>query len=147
MARALLAASNYQDVLSILEDKDGITDGFSLNAVFVTGSDVKMYNIEICPGKRNERIQSEVDILPISPGSCYIHCNKYERIDAPQLKRSRLSSTHRMNAIQRHPKPDNIDVVKNVLSDQSDTEYAVFRMGDKSGDRVCTAAVGKSESV
>ncbi|ODN00693.1 hypothetical protein Ocin01_05995 [Orchesella cincta] len=51
------------------------------------------------------------------------------------------SSVHRHKAIGRHLTPTNIDKVKEILSDQSDNEYPVFRCGKKQ-DYVKTVAVG-----
>jgi hypothetical protein len=49
---------------------------------------------------------------------------------------------HRHEAIQRHPKPETVEIVKNILSDRSDPTFAVFRLGDKEPDLTVTVAVG-----
>jgi len=57
------------------------------------------------------------------------------------------SSTHRHKAISKHLKPNTIEKVKEVLSDESDADYPVFRTGATSKnkpDYVKTVAVGKS---
>lgn len=52
------------------------------------------------------------------------------------------SSTHRMEAIQKHGPPKNSQDVINILSDQTDNEYRVFQeFGPQ--DYVKTIAVGR----
>lgn len=55
------------------------------------------------------------------------------------------SSTHRHKAIGRHMPPSNMEQVKSILSDQTDSVFPVFRSGNKE-DYVKTVAVGKNKN-
>jgi hypothetical protein len=80
IARALLAASNLEEVMDILKNKgDGISDGFSLNAHFAKcgSQDPLMYNIEVCPNPDPDGDESLTNLVTIARGETYVHCNKY----------------------------------------------------------------------
>ncbi|OXA46807.1 uncharacterized protein LOC110855867 [Folsomia candida] len=143
IARSLLKAGTLEEVVTLMKDKGtGIADGFSLNACFAkTPSGVPLlYNIEVCPN--NDGDESEVNVLEIQHGGTYAHCNRYLRIQTTELPKASRSSVHRHKAIEKHPKPETLSVVREILSDRSDPDYPIFRNGDKLPDVVVTVAVG-----
>lgn len=67
---------------------------------------------------------------------------RYLRIQTTELPKASRSSVHRHKAIEKHPKPETLSVVREILSDRSDPDYPIFRNGDKLPDVVVTVAVG-----
>ena len=77
LARALLAATNFVEVVDILRDYGaGAADGFSVNISFAKqeGSPV-MHNVEVGPSK-DDRPESELSVLTLTHGDFHAHCNK-----------------------------------------------------------------------
>jgi hypothetical protein len=79
LARAILKASNFAQVLDILRDVGcGSGDGFSLNIHFAKqeGAPV-MHNVEISPpDAKDSKKESELSVLTLTHGDVHTHCNK-----------------------------------------------------------------------
>lgn len=67
--------------------------------------------------------------------------SRYLRIQPPELKKAHLSSAHRHRTVDKYPKPERRTIIEDILSDQSDPEYSIFRTKDIIS--VVTVAVGK----
>jgi len=86
--------------------------------------------------------ESRLNVFEVAEDETYVHCNKFLRLEDAESPRATISSTRRHAAVNRHPKPERIEVVKEILSDRSDTDYSIFRRGDGPSDSVVTVAVG-----
>jgi hypothetical protein len=128
ITRALLAAKNTEEVLSILKDTGvGTSDGLSLNFVFANKKEGPVAgNIEVAPNQTGG-LESEISVHWVEKGSSYVHCNRYLRLKQPEVKS--FSSTHRHAAIAKLPEPNCLEGVKRILSDQSDYSFPIYRVG------------------
>lgn len=68
---------------------------------------------------------------------------RYLRLPTPQLEKAAVRSGHRHRAIEKHPSPDTGEVVRDVLSDRTDPDFPVYRMGEKSTDAGITVVTGE----
>jgi hypothetical protein len=76
--RALLAAHNLEEMLTILRDSGtGTSDGFGINLiVYKDEGKSEFYNIEVAPNQNRADLESSVDVHKINEVSLYAHCNK-----------------------------------------------------------------------
>ncbi|XP_054012976.1 beta-alanyl-dopamine/carcinine hydrolase [Hylaeus anthracinus] len=143
ITRGLLAAENYLQAQQILKnDGFGAAEGFSVNMTFLTQQGDRMFhNAEIGPCKIDDT-QSQLNILTIGPGENTAHCNKYLRLNIPEVQGIIIdSSVKRMETICKHPPAKSREDVANILSDQTDNEYRVYQE-IKPDDYVKTIATG-----
>lgn len=143
LTRALLAAENFAQAQEILRDSGcGAGDAVSINMTFLNQEGDRLFhNAEVGPavGAANE---SPLSIFTASPGEHIFHCNKYLRLQIPEVGGEIMtSSDHRHATMKCFPHPASRKDVTNILGDQSDKEYAIFQeSGDD--DYVKTVAVG-----
>jgi hypothetical protein len=96
-----------------------------------------MYNIEVGPGN-SATSESLLDVLTLQKGDTLAHCNRYLRLKIPENVYA--TNIHRHRAIQRHATPTDANMVKNILSDQSDPIFPIFRTENQEDTK--TVAVG-----
>ncbi|XP_015438251.1 PREDICTED: uncharacterized protein LOC107193354 [Dufourea novaeangliae] len=143
LSRALLTADNYAQAQQILRnDGFGAAEGFSVNMTFLMEEGERLFhNIEIGPCE-NDATQSRLNILTVGPGENAFHCNKYLRLEIPEVEGLIIdSSVRRMEMICKHPVPKSRQDVQNILSDQTDDQYRVYQEINKD-DHVKTIATG-----
>ncbi|XP_067002948.1 beta-alanyl-dopamine/carcinine hydrolase [Anabrus simplex] len=143
LTRAMLGAENMVQVQQILRDKGcGAAEGFSINMTFLRQEGDRLFhNAEVSPAA-DGAMESGLSILTASPGEFFVHCNKYLRLQTPEIGGCIMeSSNHRHATMSKMPVPLNRKDVINMLGDQSDPEYMVFR-DSKRGEYVKTVAVG-----
>ncbi|XP_006819492.1 beta-alanyl-dopamine/carcinine hydrolase-like [Saccoglossus kowalevskii] len=135
ITRALLSATNIDDAVHIMEQLPGVASGFNINVGCIGKGDdsARLYSIEIahCP------TGSKVDVQEYT-GFDY-HVNMYKRIDT--LHYVDDSSIHRMRRIDEMPTPSNITDILNIMSDEKDVLYPIFRNGNPP-DSYVTASIG-----
>ncbi|PSN46475.1 hypothetical protein C0J52_06877 [Blattella germanica] len=131
MPRALLSAKNLVQAQEILRDSGGgCGDGFSVNMTFLNQEGNRLFhNAEVSPVEDGNN-ESELAIFTTSPGEHAIHCNIYLRLNVPEVEETMTSSRHRHASLGSFPKPKCRKDVINMLGDQSDKEYPVFRQTD-----------------
>jgi hypothetical protein len=72
---------------------------------------------------------------------------RFVRLQIPELPGIAWeSSLSRHKAIGKHLKPNSLERIKEILSDQSDPQYSIYRVGGKP-DYCKTVAVGKSWTI
>ncbi|XP_078042397.1 C45 family peptidase tan [Augochlora pura] len=143
LTRALLSAENYVEAQQILKNEGcGAAEGFSVNMTFITQEgDRVFHNVEVGPCE-TDSTQSQLNILSISPGEFTFHCNKYLRLNVPEVSGLIIdSSDRRMEIICKHPPPKNRQNVIDILSDQTTNDYRVYQDINKD-DPVKTIATG-----
>ncbi|XP_012279242.1 uncharacterized protein LOC105699095 [Orussus abietinus] len=143
LARSLLGVENFEQAQETLRnDGCGAAEGFSVNLTFLyQEGDRLFHNIEVGPPEE-EASQSRLDILTAKPGENLFHCNKYLRLQVPEVDGLIIdSSVWRMAAICRHSLPKSREDVINILSDQTDDKFRVFQE-IQPDDYVKTIAVG-----
>ncbi|XP_069701200.1 beta-alanyl-dopamine/carcinine hydrolase-like [Periplaneta americana] len=131
LLRAMLAAKNLSQVQQILLDTGcGAAEGISVNMTFLNQEGDRLFhNAEVGPAVDGAN-ESELCIFTASPGEHVYHCNKYLRLQVPENESTMTSSNHRHATMKSFPKPRNRKDVINILGDQSDKEYSIFRETD-----------------
>nr|BDD85287.1 beta-alanyl-dopamine hydrolase [Ischnura senegalensis] len=146
LMRALLAAENMSMAQQILRDEGvGAGDAVSVNMTFLNQDGNRLFhNAEVGPAIIGESPpRSQLNILTASQGESFFHCNKYLRLNVPEVDTMIITSSDRRHAVvdSRSSPPENKEDVINIMGDQSDGEYCIFREG-KTDDFVKTVAVG-----
>lgn len=144
LTRALLAAENFVQAQQILRDSDcGAAEGVSINMTFLLQDEDRMFhNAEVGPAISGN--ESQLSILTISPGEHFFHCNKYLRLQVPEVGGMIVqSSDSRQAAKERLGEPKTIQDVINILGDQSEDDpiLTIFREAGEQ-DYVKTICVG-----
>ncbi|KAG8227771.1 hypothetical protein J437_LFUL005778 [Ladona fulva] len=146
LTRALLAAENMVQAQQILRDEGtGAGDAVSVNMTFLNQEGNRLFhNAEVGPAIIGENPpRSQLNILTASPGENIYHCNKYLRLKVPEVDGMIITSSDRRHAVMDNaPSPTTKQDVINILGDDSDKEYPIYREG-KSEDFVKTIATGK----
>ncbi|XP_018566504.1 uncharacterized protein LOC108907346 [Anoplophora glabripennis] len=141
ITRAMLSAENLYQVESILRDSGcGAADGCSINMTFLNQEgDRVFHNAEMAPADKSD--ESQLNILTTGPGESILHCNKYLRMNVEESNEGmQNSSICRMETFAKYPTPRTKQDVINMLGDQSNVQYPVFR--DQPDNPVVTLAVG-----
>lgn len=141
LTRAMLAADNKEQMVKILIDEGvGAANGFSLNTIWtVANGKRRLFNFEIAPNFKSER--SILNEKEFSSNECLIHCNRYHRIEVPEVIGLIIdSSAARLESLYAHPTPKCRSDLENMISDQSGKEFTVFQNKDNSV--IKTIAVG-----
>ncbi|KAI4469450.1 peptidase c45 [Holotrichia oblita] len=142
ITRALLSAENFEQAHKILRDTgNGIADGCSINMTFLDNDGDRIFhNIEMAPAYDNQ--ESQLNIQLGNPGQNLIHCNKYLRINIPEITSFMLkSSVARLRVLESYTDPLDMKRITDMLGDQSDPKYKVFQeIGPE--DKIKTIAVG-----
>ncbi|XP_055389503.1 beta-alanyl-dopamine/carcinine hydrolase [Condylostylus longicornis] len=144
LTRSLLSSDSYEQALTILKDSGiGAADACSINLTFLKNNDAKMcYNIEMGPVD-GDGTESQLDIREIPIGDHSFHCNKYLRLQVPEVNPYMVdSSDSRMKAFKSYEIPKTKEDVKNMLGDTSGGEHCVFRDNGDVNELVKTIAVG-----
>ncbi|XP_044270193.1 uncharacterized protein LOC123014935 isoform X2 [Tribolium madens] len=139
LTRALLAAENFVQAQQILRDSgNGAGDGCSVNMTFLQQEGDRLFhNVEMGPTENDN--ESQLNILTASPGEYLLHCNSYLRLPLKEVNIEMLrSSEERMAAFKKYSKPKCEGDVIEMLGDDSNKDYPVFR----DTDYVRTIAVG-----
>lgn len=144
--RATLAAKNLNHLDSILLDKSrGIATGFSINVAWA--QDSCMYNKEVSPRQsQNGSCVTTVTISQTQSGlddivGTYDHFNAYKHTDVVEVPGFGVSSKHRQARADSLKKPINLQDALNVLGDNEDSEYPIYRIPSQT-DQGCTVATG-----
>lgn len=143
LTRALLAAQSYAEAEKTLRNEGyGAAEGFSVNITFLTQDENTVFrNIEIGPCEEDGKC-SLVNVLTVPSGENTFHCNKYLRLEVPEVDGVIIdSSVKRMKAICNHPPAKSRQEVIEILSDQTDDQYRVYQEM-KPDDYVKTIATG-----
>lgn len=143
LTRALLASRNLIDAQTILQDKGtGSAYGFCVNMAFLNQEGPTLFHsAEVGPAVNDE---SQLSILTISPGESHARCNKYLRltnIDEDHQGLAVMSSNGRHQVFDKLGSPATISEVIEMLSNQDDKDFPVFRLGTPK-DEVVTIATG-----
>lgn len=142
LTRAMLSARNLVDAQAILRDRGtGSAHGFCVNMSFMNQEGLILFHsAEVGPAENNE---SQLSILTVSPGESHARCNKYLRlkIDEDANGLAVLSSDGRHRVMERIGSPNTIDEVIDLLSNDEDQDYPIFRRGTEK-DIVLTIATG-----
>ncbi|KAF4532423.1 hypothetical protein B566_EDAN003876 [Ephemera danica] len=144
LTRALLAAENFVEAQQILRDTGtGAGDGVSVNMTFLHQDGDRMFhNAEVGPAV-DGATQSGLSILTASPGEQLFHCNKYLRLPVPEVSGlGVISSDHRHGTAEQFGEVRNLQDVRRLLGDQSDSKFAIYRDQSHGEDIVTTVAVG-----
>ncbi|KAI5702048.1 hypothetical protein M8J75_016059 [Diaphorina citri] len=147
LTRALLGTRNLEEAQSVLRDRGvGAADGFSVNMTFLNQEGNRLFhNAEVGPNQEGNP-ESAVNILTCSQGEFLFHCNKYLRLDVPEVIGMMIDSSDRRQEVM-----DKLGAVKSkrdvisLLGDQTggkpnDGAHPIFR--DEEDGRVKTVAVG-----
>ncbi|XP_011314040.1 uncharacterized protein tan [Fopius arisanus] len=129
LARSLLGVANFEQAQKTLRNKGfGAAEGFSVNMTFLDQEGDRLFhNAEVGPVEADSH-ESQLSIYTASPGENIAHCNKYLRLNVPEVDGVIISSSeHRHAAIARHPPPRTRREVMDILSDQTDNEYRVYQ--------------------
>ncbi|XP_034232953.1 uncharacterized protein LOC117640533 isoform X2 [Thrips palmi] len=142
LTRALLAAENFAAAQQVLRDEGcGAGDAVSINMTFLAQEGDRLFhNAEVGPACSDCR--SPLSILTCSPGEHIFHCNKYLRLQIPEVGGAIVSSSDARYATYESQKDTTTlnDVIR-LLGDQSHPEHTIFReAGDD--DYVKTVTVG-----
>ncbi|GAB0092228.1 uncharacterized protein DMENIID0001_072180 [Sergentomyia squamirostris] len=140
ISRALLSAENFAQAQQIIKDTGvGAGDGCSINMTFLCQDGPRLFhNIEMAPAKNNE---SQINIRSAQNGEHLIHCNRYLRLQVPEVGGLIVdSSTERMRVMQSLGEPKNRDDIIKLLGDQSSKVHPVFR--SRTEDPIKTIAMG-----
>lgn len=126
ITRALLAARNYEEAISILSDCGvGAADGCSINMAFLKQNEpTKFFNIEMGPSASIN--ESLLNILPFDKHGCMMHCNHYLRLNIMEDEKI-IMSKDRMKTLQRFSIPQNVNDVRQMLGDTSHESNWIFR--------------------
>ncbi|EFA00578.1 beta-alanyl-dopamine/carcinine hydrolase [Tribolium castaneum] len=139
LTRALLAAENFVQAQQILRDSgNGAGDGCSVNMTFLEQEGDRLFhNVEMGPTETEN--ESQLNVLTASPGEYLLHCNSYLRLPVKEVNVEMLrSSEERMAVFKKYDKPKCEGDVIEMLGDDSNKDYPVFR----DTDFVRTIAVG-----
>lgn len=143
LTRALLSSRNLVDAQAILRDKGtGSAHGFCVNMAFLHQEGPTLFHsAEVGPAENGE---SQLSILTVSPGESHARCNKYLRLtniaeDHEGL--AVLSSNGRHQVFDKLGSPSTVADVIEMLSNQDDKDFPVFRLGTPK-DAVVTIATG-----
>ncbi|KAJ9586090.1 hypothetical protein L9F63_020287, partial [Diploptera punctata] len=142
LTRALLAAENFAQAQQILRDVGcGAADAFSINMTFLNQEGDRLFhNAEVGPAVDGTN-ESPLNIFTASPGEHIYHCNKMLIMKYEDGEQMIESSNHRHQRMDCFSDPKTRKDVINMLGDQADKIYPIFReMGDS--DYVKTVAVG-----
>lgn len=141
LCRAMLGAKNFDQLINILRATGyGVSDSMSVNLGVKDAASWSLYNIEVAPQLKKH--ESLLDVYEIKPNESYLHCNSFKRLDVPDCNPDRrISSEHREEAYRKLPMPVDVTSTLNVLGDQSDTKYSIFRDGNETS-QVVTVATG-----
>lgn len=137
--RALLAAENQDQAISILKDSGiGAADGCSINLTWLKRCDErKFHNIEMGPAINDESL---LDISTVGVGESSLHCNNYLRLKVPECVDEYMNATkERFQTLKKFSEPRSLKGVIEMLGDQTN-EHWIFR--DKAGPGNKTICVG-----
>jgi len=143
LTRALLSARNLTDAQTILKDAGtGSAHGLCVNMAFLKQEGpLVFHSAEVGPAETKE---SQVSILTVSPGESHAHCNKYLRLTSIAEDHEGLavmSSNGRHQVFDKLGSPSTIADVIEMLSNQDDKDFPVYRLGTPK-DEVVTIATG-----
>ncbi|GAB6020421.1 hypothetical protein CHUAL_003116 [Chamberlinius hualienensis] len=131
--RLCLEATSPSNLFQIVKDPlNSIATGCSINVAAVNQRD--MMNLELCPSSDSTLIGQ----LPITT-THYMHFNMYDHMQVQQLPDRTTSSEHRKAAAFKLPTPHNVQSALDVLGDESDQEYPIYRT-PRPTDVGCTVA-------
>lgn len=132
VCRDVLTATSVADALRLAAPPD-LALGQNLN-VGSFDSPFAITTMETAPGGRADVLDITRGSQGLSSGGAYFHANEYLRIqNVRQFEHNLISSRHRRAtylALSRPP--TNLSAALNVLGDQSDESYPIFRRNDSS---------------
>lgn len=144
LMRSLCAAENYSQAIDMLKDcGTGIADGASVNMTFLKGPGPRtFYNVEVAPSIVNDK-ESIISIVAAKEGETIIHTNSFLRLQEEESKDfPKPSCDHRERRINGLSPAKSYQDVANILGDEEDKDYPIFRESGKKDTLVKTIATG-----
>jgi len=132
--RDVLAATSVDDAIARLQKAApdaALGFGMSIGSV---GSH-KLYHAEMAPYNPDKSTTEGgyVDIIEIKPGESYLHSNSYTHDFFKNINQYTSNSTvHRLKRAHEMPAPDTPERALDILGDEEDTRYPIYRYGDPS---------------
>jgi len=121
IARDVLHATDIEDAISRVSELN-VALGFNMNIAAKIGNIKHMYSVEIGPGGKNS-----VKLVGGCGGGTYYHFNMYRRLDVTQYDSN--STLHRQVRADQFALPENSSDVLDILGDNQDKEYPIYRNG------------------
>ncbi|CAK9298789.1 unnamed protein product [Gordionus sp. m RMFG-2023] len=143
---------DMKSLLSILYDFGrGTAVGFSINIGISGNNNIchpspnKFFNVEVAPSLTKFG-KSQLNVLQIDIiKKYYVHFNKYERLQVPEISEFLISSQHREKVVQTFGsklQANNIQDMLEILGDTSDNNYPIFRESGIEQSQSITLATG-----